>query len=77
MRGDVDKVARVEPAGLGLVGETQPGGAGQQHHPFALFLVVPETGWASLAQGDDPLDAYTRAAQQDVDNFARTRVGKR
>ena len=50
MRGDVETIARPQQARLGLVREAQPGGAGEQKDPLAFVLVVPETGWARLAQ---------------------------
>jgi len=57
VRRDIEPIAGAEKARLGLVGEAQPGAAGQNQHPFCFRLVVPEPGRARLAARDDPLDA--------------------
>src|SRR5277367_611951 len=74
VRRNVKLVARIEQAGLGLVREAQAGGSGEQQHPFAFGLVVPEAGRARLAPRYDPLDAQAGAGQQGVDGFALVRV---
>src|ERR1700730_3545741 len=48
VRGDIEPVAGTENAGVGLVLEPQPCGAGEDQYPFAIRLVIPEPGGARL-----------------------------
>src|SRR6266404_753114 len=48
VRGDIEPVAGTENAGVGLVLEPQPCGAGEDQYPFALRLIIPEPGRARL-----------------------------
>ncbi|MNC68195.1 hypothetical protein D3C75_1187630 [compost metagenome] len=59
-----------------LVLETQAGGTAEQHDPLAFGLVVPETGRAGLAAGDDTFHAHARAAEQLVDPFGAGGVAR-
>ncbi len=76
MRRDVQAIARRQQAGMALVLEAQAGGATEQHDPFALGLVVPETGRAGLAAGNDTLNTHTWAAEQLVDPFGAGGVAR-
>ncbi len=62
---------------LAFVREAQPCGAGEQQHPFAFRLIVPEAWWARLPERDDPLEAQAGTGHQRVDAFGRAGVGER
>src|SRR5581483_4004195 len=68
--GDVDRVAWGEGTGGVLVGEAQPGGAGEEHDELGLVLVVPEPVGAGLAVRDDAFDAHPSAGGEAVDDLA-------
>src|SRR5438874_1324891 len=75
MRRDLDPIAEAEMLRFGFIREAQSRGAGQQHDPFRLILVVPETGWARLAERDNALYAQAGAGCERFGNFCGSGIG--
>src|SRR5438270_11707351 len=76
MRRDLDPIAGAKMPWLGLIREAQSRRAGQQHDPFRLILVVPETGRARLAERDNALDAQAWGGCERFGNFCGSGIGQ-
>ena len=77
MRRNIEAIPRTQEAGFGFVGKAQPRGASEQDDPLAFELVVPEPGWAGLAQRDDPRKTQPGPRQELIDAFGGPRIGER
>ena len=67
VRGDQDVVTGCHFEGM--VFKLQDGRTGDQHYPFMLLLVIPETVRGDMAVGYNTLDPYIRPLSQNFDKF--------
>lgn len=74
MGSNQQRLPNAEIAGLGLIGELQPGTALKQQHPLQLLLVVPEALSAGRPAGMDPLEPQSVSLQQ---HLHQLRPGRR
>src|SRR5207253_11335597 len=71
MGGNVEERARRQRYCLRVALEADSGSAPEEHHPFVVVLVVPESFGRTMAVGHDALETHMRRREQRLHKLIR------